>query len=218
MQNDIPLIPANVSQEQINARTQRGRWQMFLVLLVCAAPVIASYVTFYLIKPTGGQTNYGQLVYPVQEAPEVLLKPEFYGKWTLLMARPAANCEQEEKDCAQLLYLMRQIRTSLGKEKGRLQIIWLNLDSAVVSQKLLEAYDPEVAGVRIIVLPSGKEERARVEEWLNLDNAKNAIQLIDPQGNRMMRFVTENNELDFKKMRKDIEKLLKWNPTGKYRQ
>ena len=34
----------------------------------------------------------------------------------------------------------------------------------------------------------------------------------------MMRFVTENNELDFKKMRKDIEKLLKWNPTGKYRQ
>jgi hypothetical protein len=134
------------------------------------------------------------------------------------MARPAANCEQEEKDCAQLLYLMRQIRTSLGKEKGRLQIIWLNLDSASVSQKLLEAYDPEVAGVRIIVLPSSKEERARVEEWLNLDNAKNAIQLIDPQGNRMMRFVTENNELDFKKMRKDIEKLLKWNPTGKYRQ
>jgi hypothetical protein len=88
----------------------------------------------------------------------------------------------------------------------------------VVSQKLLEAYDPEVAGVRIIVLPSGKEERASVEEWLNLDNAKNAIQLIDPQGNRMMRFGTENNELDFKKMRKDIEKLLKWNPTGKYRQ
>jgi len=113
---------------------------------------------------------------------------------------------------------MRQIRTSLGKEKGRLQIIWLNLDSAAVSQKLLEAYDPSVAGVRIIMLPSSQEERARVEEWLNLDNAKNAIQLIDPQGNRMMRFETENNELDFKKMRKDIEKLLKWNPTGKYRQ
>ena len=111
---------------------------------------------------------------------------------------------------------MRQIRTSLGKEKGRLQIIWLNLDSAAVSQKLLEAYDPSVAGVRIIMLPSSQEERARVEEWLNLDNAKNAIQLIDPQGNRMMRFSVNPQLPEFPKMRKDIEKLLKWNPTGKY--
>jgi hypothetical protein len=31
----------------------------------------------------------------------------------------------------------------------------------------------------------------------------------------MMRFKTGEGHLDFKKMVKDLEKLLKWNPTGK---
>ena len=38
-----------------------GRLKMLLVLAVCAAPVIASYVSFYFLKPEG-RTNYGTLV------------------------------------------------------------------------------------------------------------------------------------------------------------
>jgi hypothetical protein len=34
----------------------------------------------------------------------------------------------------------------------------------------------------------------------------------------MMRFPVEQNAPEFKKMLKDVEKLLKWNPTGKYGQ
>ena len=52
-----PLIPANGSQ-RIDAATKRGRIQMILLLLVCAAPVLASYFTFYVIKPQGGKTNW----------------------------------------------------------------------------------------------------------------------------------------------------------------
>ncbi|MFY8041543.1 MAG: hypothetical protein ACOVOD_01320, partial [Rhodoferax sp.] len=32
-------------------RTRGGRWKMLLVLLVCAAPVIASYFTYYVVRP-----------------------------------------------------------------------------------------------------------------------------------------------------------------------
>ena len=32
-------------------RTKLGRWKMFAVLLVCAAPVVASYFTYYVVRP-----------------------------------------------------------------------------------------------------------------------------------------------------------------------
>ena len=51
----------------INARTRRGRIQMLLLLLAGASPVIASYFAYYVIKPEGGKTNFGTLVYPAQE-------------------------------------------------------------------------------------------------------------------------------------------------------
>jgi hypothetical protein len=35
------------------SRTRTGRWKMLLLLLVCAAPVIASYFTYYVIRPRG---------------------------------------------------------------------------------------------------------------------------------------------------------------------
>ena len=34
-------------------RTSSGRWRMLLVLAVCTAPVIASYLTYYVIRPEG---------------------------------------------------------------------------------------------------------------------------------------------------------------------
>lgn len=36
---------------EVQSRTRSGRWKMLLVLLMCAAPVIASYFTYYVIRP-----------------------------------------------------------------------------------------------------------------------------------------------------------------------
>lgn len=208
----------STSEQRVDARTRRGRWQMVLLLLACASPVIASYVTFYLIKPTGGKTNYGELVYPVQEAPQDSLAPMIHGKWTLLLARPAATCEKDEENCLRLLYLMRQVRAALGKEKNRLQVVWLITDDGVVSDKFKAAYDEDIAGVKMIRLPKDSTQRKAVEDWLSLDQGEAKIQLIDPTSAKMMRFPVGANQPDFKKMLKDVEKLLKWNPTGKYGQ
>jgi hypothetical protein len=194
---------------------KKGRWQMFLLLLVCAAPVIASYVTFYFIKPTGGQTNYGELVFPVEPVPEEFLLPKVKGKWTLLMARPAQNCETDEENCLKQLFLMRQVRAAMGKEKSRLQVVWLVSDQAPISENILKAYDPEIAGVNIIQLPPTGSDREQIDVWLNLKQNPNALQLLDPSGARMMQYSVSKDGPVFNKMRKDIEKLLKWNSTGR---
>lgn len=209
-----PLIPATGSQ-RIDAATKRGRIQMILLLLVCAAPVIASYFTFYVIKPQGGKTNIGQLVSPVQPMPLTGLDAQLQGKWTLLLARPASECKVGNDACVSLLYLMRQVRIAMGKESQRLHLIWLVTDEETINPELEKAYDKEVAGFTFLRLPKDLAQKEKLLQWLKLDDAEAAIHLVDPRGDRMMRFATKPETPDFKKVSKDIEKLLKWNPTGK---
>jgi hypothetical protein len=154
-------------------------------------------------------------VNPVQPAPEDTLMPIVYGKWTMLIARPAEECSKDEERCVKLLFLMRQVRASLGREMERVQIVWINTDNSKVSETLQEAYN-EQAGVKIIGMPANEESKNKLIQWLNMDDAKDAIHLLDPKGERMMRFSVSPQAPEFPKMRKDIEKLLKWNPTGKY--
>ena len=52
------------------ARTRVGRWKMALVLLICAAPVVASYFTYYVVRPEG-RRNYGELIDPQRPLPDV---------------------------------------------------------------------------------------------------------------------------------------------------
>src|SRR5689334_15075934 len=51
-------------------RTVTGRWKMILVLLCCAAPVIASYFTYYVIRPEG-RSVYGELIDPQRPMPNI---------------------------------------------------------------------------------------------------------------------------------------------------
>ncbi|MBV8636422.1 MAG: cytochrome C oxidase subunit I, partial [Burkholderiaceae bacterium] len=54
-------------QQAIEQQKKNGRIKMLLILAVCIAPVVASYFTYYVIKPTG-RTNYGDLIDPTQHA------------------------------------------------------------------------------------------------------------------------------------------------------
>ena len=209
-----PLIPAS-SGQSIDAATKRGRIQMILLLLVCAAPVIVSYFTFYVIKPSGGKTNIGELVYPVQPAPIEVLGPSLQGQWTMLIARSSAECKVGQDACVSLLYLMRQVRIAMGRESQRVQLVWLVTDEGSIDPELEKAYDKEVAGFTFMRLPKDAKQREQIKQWLDADGAGTAIHLLDPRADRMMRFKTDQGVPDFKKVSKDLEKLLKWNATGK---
>src|SRR5260370_31874835 len=57
-------------QERTPGSWNKGRWMLVLLAAVCAAPVIASYLMYYVIKPAGGTTSYGALIEPQRPIPE----------------------------------------------------------------------------------------------------------------------------------------------------
>jgi hypothetical protein len=208
------LIPASqVDRQAVDARTRRGRIQMILLLLACAAPVIASYLAYYVFKPEGGKTNYGTLIQPPQAINPSWLDISFSGKWTLLVARPASECRKGNDACVELLYLMRQVRLALGKGKNRVQLVWVVSDRLPVDPDIKQAYDPETAGFIIVPAPDPKNGAAWLT-WLNQQNLGRGIQLIDPSGEKMMVFPDKAESKDFVRMRKDLDRLLKLNRKG----
>ena len=209
------LIPASqLDTEAINARTRRGRIQMLLLLLACASPVIASYFAYYVIKPEGGKTNLGTLVYPAQDFNSAWLQTPLKGKWTLLIARPVDECQFKDVKCIEALFLMRQTKVAMGRESGRLQLIWVNTDGKPVDPEVIKIYDEKIAGLQIVTLPVDSNLRAEFDAWLNQEGAGQQIQLIDPSPAKMMYFPVTNSSKEFANMKKDLEKLLKLNHKG----
>lgn len=209
------LIPASQTDASVlNAQTRRGRIQMLLLLLACAAPVIASYLAYYVFKPEGGKTNFGTLVQPVQDINPAWFDIPFNGKWTLLVARPAGECTIKNELCLEALFLMRQLRIAVGRESGRVQLVWVNTDGKAVDPEVLLAYDQKTAGFQIVDLPVDPKLSAEFDAWLNRDGAGQKIQLIDPSPAKMMIFPVSNSPKEFGSMKKDLEKLLRLNRKG----
>ena len=197
---------------------QRSRWKLFAVLAVCASPLIASYFTYYVIKPKGGVTNYGTLIdprqYPIPAMASTTLdgKPatleDYKGKWIMLKVGPS-DCQQE---CQDQLFAMRQLRTMQGKEMERIERVWMITDDQPLETMLLRVND----GTRMLRAPA-----AVLEKWLPLegsgDRAADHVYLIDPLGNLMMRYPKGAVSSDIEKVKrvhKDIAKLLKASAIG----
>jgi cytochrome oxidase Cu insertion factor (SCO1/SenC/PrrC family) len=188
----------------------RGRWKMLAVLAVCAAPVLASYFTYYVIKPTT-HNNYGTLVdprsYPIPPLASTTLdgRPEgldkYKGKWIMLKVG-GGECAQA---CQKQLLTMRQERLMQGKEMDRVERVWLVTDREPLETVLIREYD----GMHML-----HADPAAVAKWLPVDpgtKAEDHIYLIDPLGNLMMRFPADP---DPRKMYKDVNKLLKASSIG----
>lgn len=209
------LIPASqMDSAAINAQTRRGRLQMLFLLLACAAPVIASYFAYYVLKPEGGKTNFGTLVQPVQDVNPAWFDIPFNGKWTLLVARPAGECTIKNESCLEALFLMRQLRIAVGRESSRVQLVWVNTDGKPVDPEVLLAYDQKTAGFQILSLPADPKLKSEFDAWLNRDGAGQKIQLIDPSPAKMMVFPVTNSPKEFGSIKKDLEKLLRLNRKG----
>ena len=183
-----------------------GRLKMLLVLLVCASPIIASYVSYYFLKPDG-RTNYGTIVEvkPLSATPLALLNgrpfamPELKGKWVLVTIDGGACAEA----CIKKLYAMRQVRLAAGKEKDRLERAWLLNDDAALSTMTMREYD----GTRML----RAQGAALLKEFPAPQRVEDHIYLIDPLGNLVMRFPKDAEPA---RMKKDLDRLLKASRIG----
>jgi hypothetical protein len=202
---------------QGSGRTRLGRWKMVLVMSVCAAPVVASYFTYYIVRPDA-RSSFGALVEPQRPLPDVvgerldgkaLNLQALKGQW-LLVSTAQAACDA---DCAQRLYLQRQLRETLGKEKSRLDWVWLVSDAGPVRQELLPGLEQAV----VLRVPA-----ATLTTWL-VPDAANAPQdhlyVVDPMGNLMMRFPANLTPDMALKAKRDLDRLLRasasWDEAGR---
>ncbi|HEX8604710.1 MAG TPA: cytochrome C oxidase subunit I [Pseudoduganella sp.] len=188
----------------------RGRWKLFAVLAVCAAPLVASYFMYYVVKPTA-RNNYGTLIDPREHpmpamatrtlAGDPVTLQSMNGKWIMLKAG-GSDCGQA---CQDQLFTMRQLRTMQGKEMDRIERVWLITDDQPLETMLMRVND----GTRMLRAPAGV-----VRQWLPVEaggNVEEHIYIVDPRGNLMMRFPKNP---DPSKMKKDIGKLLKASAIG----
>jgi hypothetical protein len=188
-------------------RTTLGRWKMAIVMLCCAAPVIASYFTYYVVRPEG-RSVFGELIDPQRPLPDIegtlrdgrsVKLSSLKGQW-LLIAVAGGACDSV---CEQQLYLQRQLRESLGREKERLDRVWLVSDVAPLPERL----DNALHGATVIRVPE-----ARLAQWLAPDAGHalaDHLYVVDPIGNWMMRFPPRMGLADAGHAKRDIDRLLR---------
>lgn len=223
-QDDQPLgltvysmpTPEQIAADPV-ARTRVGRWKMILVLLICAAPVAASYFTYYVVRPEG-RRNHGDLIDPQRPLPD-LVGITFDGgsvnlrtlkdQWLLISVSGGA-CDAA---CANHLYFQRQLREGLGKNKDRLDRVWLVDDAAPVASALR----PALRDATVI-----RVSRDALAQWLVPQagqQLEDHLYVVDPMGNWMMRFAPGVDLISAPKIKKDLEHLMRgsegWDQAGR---
>lgn len=195
-----------------SAQVRRGRWKLFLLFLFAASPVIASYFTYYVIRPEG-RRNYGELVDPRglpewtavdmqgRESPMTSLLHQ----WLLVSVADGA-CEEQ---CQRHLYLQRQLREGLGKDKDKLDWVWLRTGGEVP-----EALKAGVATATVLLVNPDQ-----LATWLEPEPGRRLsdhLYVVDPMGNWMMRFPANAEP---KKMKRDLDRLVRaasfWDQPGR---
>ena len=199
------------------SRVVSGRWKMFAVLLVCAAPVIASYFTYYVVRPDG-RRNFGELITPQRAMPLLETRSlegrvgdisALKGQWLLVSVSGTAcnaNCEKN-------LYFQRQLRESLGREMGRLDRVWLVTDDGPTPTAL------KVALAESAVLRVSPDA---LSQWLapvSGHTLSDHLYVVDPFGNWMMRFPPNMDAQAGAKAKRDLDRLLRassgWDQEGR---
>lgn len=184
-----------------NEKIQKTNRRKFLLLLaLMCSPVIISYALYFFeYKPKS--THYGDLLPIVKVAGKgtnltdntILRMKDLHGKWVLVTV-DSGHCDET---CKEKLYFMRQVRLVQGKEKHRIERLWLINDDHAPDAELIKEYEG-----MFFVNAKDSEILSFIE---NAETQTKHIYLIDPIGNLMMRFPEKVNGT---KMGQDLKRLL----------
>ncbi|NYT45348.1 hypothetical protein H0A64_10990 [Alcaligenaceae bacterium] len=196
-------------------------WPLYLIVLVCFAPVVFALLAYYVpslgLRPQE-MTNYGTLVEPQRPMPEASALPlttrdgkpfdlsSLKGQWLLVTADSGA-CDEA---CVKKLFILRNSHASQGKNVERLARVWFLTDDEPIPEQILEAYrgynmlraDPEQLAAFLVPKAGPAERQAALTA---------PMWVIDPLGNLMMEFPADADPIS---VRDDIRKLLKASRIG----
>lgn len=212
-------LPGTAAALDEAEQSRSGRWKMIGVMLVCAAPVVASYFTYYVLRPEG-RRNYGELIEPQRAVPEQSpvatldgrpggVLGQLKGQWLIVSVAPGACAEA----CRNHLYLQRQLRESLGKEKDRMDWVWLVSDAAPVPADIA----PGLQTATVL-----RADPAALAEWLAPAPGQalaDHLYVVDPMGHWMMRFPAGMDRAGAARAKRDLDRLLRasssWDQAGR---
>jgi len=209
-------MPAPEVQDDAR-RTRSGRIKMLLVLLVCAAPVLASYFMYFVARPDS-RTNYGALILPTRSMPALPLRSldgapvqalALRGQWLLIAVGPS-DCAEP---CQQRLYMQRQLREMLGRERDRIDKLWLVTDDGELPAALRTALAADPAWTVLRVPGDALAGWLQPEAGASLGDH---LYLVDPMGEWMMRFPPNAEPA---RVKRDLDRLLRaassWDRAGR---
>ena len=159
-------------------------------------PMLAAWAIWRFDLAPGVAGNYGMLLSP-RPLPIPALAA-LKGKWVLVQldgGACATACERKH-------FFMRQVRRAQGREQGRVERLWLVIDSVLPAPALLAAIEGTVVvGEGAGFAKAFPAERAVSEH----------VYLVDPLGNLMMRYPLDP---DPARVIKDLKHLLKFSGFG----
>ena len=194
----------------------------WLIVVVCATPVVLATLTYYFFKPSQ-LLNYGELIQPpiqfdnvaveeisrpVTESALIDTSPSISevtnlralkGRWILAYIAPGNNCSEE---CKNTLYLTRQVRLMTGKNRFRVERMWITFREGL---SLPDAKEKEFEG-----LWAFKADAAQIP-FNSAPKSFVGVWIVDPLGRLIMKYP---NGADPKKVYKDLSRLLKASRIG----
>ena len=184
----------------------RSRLNLWLLGILCIAPVVASYVIFFAAPPAR-HSNYGELLEtrPLPDAELVLADGRPFrlgnlkGKWLLLMV-DSGNCDEF---CRSKLYHLRQLRLTQGKDMERIERVWLLSDDAAPAPATVSEY----SGTWLLRAAGSPLLRDLPAARTPVDH----IYVVDPLGNLVLRYP---RDADPHRIIRDLSRLLKTSRIG----
>ena len=220
--DDVPLdlvIHSMPDQREMAASTPQAgsRWKLLVIAGLCSLPLFASLFAYFVVRPEG-RASVGELINPVRELPDyagVTLdgteRPlsALKGQW-LLVGVDSGACPAA---CQQRLFLQRQLRETLGKDKERVDWVWLLNDQAPVAGSMRKP----LADATVLRVPP-----ETLAQWLVLPVGKtyaDYLFVVDPLGNAMMRLPAQFDGAGAAKAKRDLDRLLRasvsWDTPGR---
>jgi len=185
---------------------RRGRITLLLIFAVAVAPFVLAWIAYLFWEPDR-YINHGDLIEPrpLPAAALTLLDGGPFrldthrGKWVLIHVDSGVCGEP----CRKQLYYMRQVRLAQGRDRDRIERVWLISDDQRPSAEIAPLFE----GVDLVRASGSALIAALPAERDPSDH----VYLVDPLGNLMLRFPRDP---DPKRMLKDLKRLLKLSRVG----
>lgn len=182
-----------------------GRGKLLAIVVACSLPVLLAYLIFFFFKPSG-QVGFGELIHPARPMPEATLTDlqgqavalsSLKNQWLLVSVGPSA-CDEA---CAKHLFIQRQLREMLNKDKDRVDRLWLVQDGGAVPEQLTQL----LQGAQVLRVAPDLQA-----QWLGdaPEQAAAHLYLIDPQGHAMLRMPADQDSKQAHAALRVLQKLL----------